>query len=128
MESARGIHTITYAFLVPIFFVSIGLKTDTHLLTGPNIVLTLVIVVVAIIAKVLGCGLGARLGGFTSRAALRVGLGMVSRGEVGLIVATVGVDAGIIEPNPFAVVTIIVLVTTFWLRRYSCGRRLPRRS
>jgi Kef-type K+ transport system membrane component KefB len=112
MEIARGIHTITYAFLVPIFFVSIGLKTDTHLLTGPNILLTIVMVVVAIISKVVGCGLGARLGGFTERESLRVGLGMVSRGEVGLIVATVGVDAGIIEPNLFAVVTIIVLVTT----------------
>ncbi len=111
-EIARGMHTITYAFLVPIFFVSIGLKTDTHLLTGPNVLLAAVLVVVAVVSKVIGSGLGARLGGFTNHQALRVGLGMVSRGEVGLIVATVGVDAGIIEPNLFAIVTIIVLITT----------------
>lgn len=111
-EIGRGMHAITYAFLVPIFFVSIGLKTDVHLLTGPNVLLAAAIVVVAIISKVLGCGAGARLGGFTNREALRVGLGMVSRGEVGLIVATVGVNAGIIKPDLFAIVTIVVLVTT----------------
>jgi len=111
-EIARSMHTITYAFLVPIFFVSIGLKTDTHLLTGPNILLAVVLVTVAIISKILGSGLGARLGGFTNQESLRVGLGMISRGEVGLIVAAVGVNAGIIEPNLFAIVTIIVLVTT----------------
>ena len=112
VEIARGMHTITYAFLVPVFFVSIGLKTNTHLLTGSGILLAAVLVVVAVISKVIGSGLGARLGGFTNREALRVGLGMVSRGEVGLIVATVGVDTGIIEPDLFAIVTIIVLITT----------------
>ncbi|MGC8779996.1 MAG: cation:proton antiporter [Anaerolineae bacterium] len=111
-EIVRGMHAITYAFLVPIFFVSIGLKTDVRLLTGPNVLLAAVMVIVAILSKVIGCGIGARLGGFTNREALRVGLGMVSRGEVGLIVATVGVNAGIISPNLFAIVTIIVLVTT----------------
>jgi Kef-type K+ transport system membrane component KefB len=111
-EIARAMHTLTYAFLVPIFFVSIGLKTDTRLLTGSNVLLAAVLVIVAIVAKIVGSGLGARLGGFTYREALRVGLGMVSRGEVGLIVASVGVDAGLIEPDLFAIVTIIVLVTT----------------
>ncbi len=111
-EIGRSMHTITYAFLVPIFFVSIGLKTDTHLLAWPMFLLAGVMVLVAIFSKIIGCGIGARLGGFTNREALRVGLGMVSRGEVGLIVAAVGVNEGIIEPNLFAVVTIIVLVTT----------------
>jgi Kef-type K+ transport system membrane component KefB len=111
-EIARAMHTLTYAFLVPIFFVSIGLKTDTHLLTGSNVLLAAVLVGVAIVAKIIGSGLGARLGGFTQREALRVGLGMVSRGEVGLIVASVGVSTGLIESDLFAIVAIIVLVTT----------------
>jgi Kef-type K+ transport system membrane component KefB len=111
-EIARTMHTLTYAFLVPIFFVSIGLKTDTHLLTGSNALLTAALVGVAIVAKIIGSGLGARLGGFTPREALRVGLGMVSRGEVGLIVASVGVNAGLIKSELFAIVAIIVLVTT----------------
>jgi len=108
----RSMHTITYAFLVPIFFASIGLKTDAHLLTGPNLLLIAVLVVAAVISKVIGCGLGARLGGFTNRESLRVGLGMISRGEVGLIVAAVGVDAGLIQPALFSSITFIVLITT----------------
>ena len=111
-EIERDMHTITYAFLVPIFFVSIGLKTNARLLAGPDVVFALVLVLVAVISKVIGCGLGARLGGFTNRESLRVGVGMISRGEVGLIVATVGVDAGLIKTELFSVVTFIVLVTT----------------
>jgi Kef-type K+ transport system membrane component KefB len=109
---ARSMRTITYGFLVPIFFVSIGLKTDMHLLIGSDFLLALVLVVVAVVSKVLGGGLGARLGGFTNRESLRVGVGMISRGEVGLIVASVGVSAGLIKTDLFSVVTVIVLVTT----------------
>jgi len=111
-EIQRDMHTITYAFLVPIFFVSIGLKTNTRLLIGPDIWFALALVLVAVASKVLGCGLGARLGGFNNAESLRVGVGMISRGEVGLIVATVGVDAGLIKTELFSVVTVIVLVTT----------------
>ena len=109
---ARSMHTITYAFLVPIFFVSIGLKTNVRLLVGPEILLVFVLVIVAVASKVLGSGIGARLGGFTSRESLRVGVGMISRGEVGLIVASVGVSAGLIKTELFSIVTLIVLVTT----------------
>jgi len=109
---ARSMHTITYAFLVPIFFVSIGLKTNVRLLVGPDLLLVFVLVIVAVASKVLGSGIGARLGGFTSRESLRVGVGMISRGEVGLIVASVGVSAGLIKTELFSIVTLIVLVTT----------------
>jgi len=61
---------------------------------------------------VLGCGLGARLGGFSNGEALRLGVGMTSRGEVGLIVATVGMDTGLIGEGVFATVVLMVLVTT----------------
>jgi Na+:H+ antiporter len=111
-EIERQMHTITYAFLVPIFFVSIGLKTNARLLTGPDVLFTLVLVLVAVLSKVVGSGLGARLGGFTSRESLRVGVGMISRGEVGLIVASVGVEAGLIKTDLFSIVTFIVLITT----------------
>ena len=111
-EIERDMHTITYAFLVPIFFVSIGLKTNARLLIGPDIWFVLALVLVAVASKVLGCGLGARLSGFNNAESLRVGVGMISRGEVGLIVATVGVDEGLIKTELFSVVTVIVLVTT----------------
>ena len=108
----RSMHTIAYAFLVPIFFVSIGLKTNARLLTEQGLLLVLLLVIVAVVSKVLGGGLGARLGGFANRASLCVGVGMISRGEVGLIVASVGVSAGLIKTELFSVVTIIVLITT----------------
>jgi Kef-type K+ transport system membrane component KefB len=111
-EIERDMRTITYGFLVPVFFVSIGLKTNARLLVGPDLWFTLVLVLVAAVSKIAGCGLGARLGGFTFQESLRVGVGMISRGEVGLIVATVGVDAGLIKTELFSVVTVIVLVTT----------------
>ncbi len=108
----HSMHTITYAFFVPIFFVNIGLETDLHQLAGSDLPFALVLIAVAIITKVIGCGLGARLGGFANHESLRVGVGMVSRGEVGLIVASVGVAEGIIRTDLFSVVTLIVLATT----------------
>jgi Kef-type K+ transport system membrane component KefB len=72
----------------------------------------LVISAVAVLCKVLGSGLGARWGGFSSRDSLRLGVGMVSRGEVGLIVATAEPDAGLIDDKIFAVVALMVLATT----------------
>ncbi len=111
-EIARPLHAITYALLVPIFFVSIGLRTDVRTLAGPALILGGILVLVAILSKVLGCGLGTYLGGFNLRESLRVGVGMVSRGEVGLIVAAVEVQAGLIGPEVFAIMTLIVLITT----------------
>jgi Kef-type K+ transport system membrane component KefB len=103
---------ITYAFLVPIFFVSIGLEANAREITGAAFPLLIVLFAVAVASKLIGAGLGARLGGFTDRQALRVGVGMVSRGEVGLIVASVGVREGVIGPEIFSVVVILVLLTT----------------
>jgi Kef-type K+ transport system membrane component KefB len=108
----RGMHTLAYSWLVPIFFVSIGLKVNAMALGLEGLPFALVIVVVALLSKIAGCGVGARLGGLSNDEALRLGVGMTSRGEVGLIVATVGLDAGLIEENIFASVVLMVLVTT----------------
>jgi Kef-type K+ transport system membrane component KefB len=62
--------------------------------------------------KIAGSGLGALLGGFNRRESLRVGVGMVSRGEVGLIVAAVELEAGLIDDAMFAIVVLVVLATT----------------
>jgi Kef-type K+ transport system membrane component KefB len=106
------IRTITYTFLVPVFFVSIGLQADARSIVGPALVFLLALLLVAVLSKVLGSGLGARLGGFTGVQALRVGVGMVSRGEVGLIVASVGVSQGLVDPALFSIVVVLVLLTT----------------
>jgi Kef-type K+ transport system membrane component KefB len=129
-EKTEGkIRTITYAFLVPVFFVSIGLQADARSLAGPALVFLLVLLLVAVVSKVAGSGLGARLGGFSGVQALRVGVGMVSRGEVGLIVASVGVSQGIVDPALFSIVVVLVLLTTILtpvlLRRTFTGAARP---
>ncbi len=107
-----GVHVLTYAFLVPVFFVSIGLEADIKSVGVSGLPLSLLIIVVAVISKVLGCGAGGLLGGLSGKDALRLGVGMTSRGEVGLIVASVGLNAGLIGQDVFAAVVLMVLVTT----------------
>ncbi len=115
----RGIHPLTYSFFVPVFFVNIGLRADVTQLLG-HIPLTLFILAIAILAKVIGCGAGAWLSGLPYEEALRVGIGMISRGEVGLIIAGYGLAHGIIGGDVFSVMVLMVLVTTMitpvWLR------------
>lgn len=107
-----GMHALTYAWLVPVFFVSIGLGVDATTLKVSDLWLELAIIGVAILSKVLGAGLGARLGGFANRDALRLGVGMASRGEVGLIVAAAESEAGLIGDRIFAVAVLMILATT----------------
>jgi Kef-type K+ transport system membrane component KefB len=111
-EIEAGIHTLTYAFFVPIFLVGIGLTANARLLSASDLGLTVAVCVVAVLSKLIGAGAGAKLGGMTWAEALRVGVGMISRGEVGLIVAGVGVTTGVIEADVFTVSVIMVLVTT----------------
>jgi Kef-type K+ transport system membrane component KefB len=122
----RGMQGLAYGFLVPIFFASIGLQTDARVISGDNVLFVVLVCLVAIISKIIGCGIGARLGGVGNREALQIGVGMVSRGEVGLIVASVGIAAGIIGQELFAATVVMVLVTTLvtpLLLRWSFRRR-----
>jgi Kef-type K+ transport system membrane component KefB len=111
-EIEEGMHTITYAFFVPIFLVSIGLRANLREIDGQGLVFLIALIVVAVLTKVVGSGLGARLGGFDNLASFRVGLGMVSRGEVGLIVTNIGLSAGLVSNSEYSQVVIMVLVTT----------------
>jgi Kef-type K+ transport system membrane component KefB len=111
-EISRGIQGLAYGFLVPIFFLSIGLRTDVRLIQSHVLAFATAICAVAVISKIIGCGLGARLTGVSGREALQIGVGMISRGEVGLIVASVGIGAGIIHQEVFAVTVLMVLFTT----------------
>jgi len=107
----QGIHPITYSMFVPIFFISIGLKANGRVL-GNELGFLALIIGIAILTKVIGCGFGARLTGFNNRESLRVGVGMISRGEVGLIIAGYGLAHQVISQNVFSVMIIMVLVTT----------------
>jgi Kef-type K+ transport system membrane component KefB len=107
-----GIAALAYGFFVPIFFVNIGLSVDLRPLEASALWLILAVVLAAILSKLLGAGLGARLGGFGWRESWQLGAGMVSRGEVGLIVASVGIGAGLVRPNEFSAIVVMVLAST----------------
>jgi len=110
-EVDLGIHPLAYSMFVPVFFISIGLQANARAL-GDRVAFTIALVLVAIIAKAVGCALLARWCGFTNRQSLRVGVGMISRGEVGLIVAGYGLSNGLIGTDVFSASVIVVLVTT----------------
>jgi len=110
-ELDNGIHPLAYSIFVPVFFTSIGLQANGRVL-GEHIVFTIVLVLVAMVTKVAGAGLLARVFGFTSKQSLRVGVGMISRGEVGLIIAGYGLSNGIIGVEVFSMSVIMVLATT----------------
>jgi Kef-type K+ transport system membrane component KefB len=107
-----GMSTIAYSIFVPIFFINIGLSANARELSADSLVLLGLLLVVAVLGKVLGAGWGGMMGGLTRLEALQLGVGMMSRGEVGLIVASVGVAEGLITPSGFAVVVGIVIITT----------------
>ncbi len=108
----QGMVALAYGVFVPIFFVNVGLTANARTITRETIWLLVVMVVVAVVTKVLGAGLGGRLAGLPARESLQLGVGMMSRGEVGLIVATLGVSEGLIGPQGFSVALVVVIVTT----------------
>jgi Kef-type K+ transport system membrane component KefB len=103
---------LAYGLFVPIFFVNIGLSTDIGELFGASFWLFVAMTLVAILGKVVGAGLGGLWGGLSRREALQLGIGMMSRGEVGLIVAAVGISSGMIDQAVFSAVVGVVIVTT----------------
>ncbi len=105
---------LTYSILVPVFFISIGLEADGRAILGDPSQLGLLglILLIAVVSKIVGCSIPARLCGFTRPESLRVGIGMISRGEVGLIVAGVGLASGVIDQQIFSMMVIMVLFTT----------------
>jgi len=108
----NGLNAIAYGLFVPIFFVNIGLQINVREMPVSAIWLILAISVVGILGKIIGSGIGAKLGGFRWLEAIQLGIGMVSRGEVGLIVASVGLTSGLLSEEVFSAIIAMVLITT----------------
>ncbi len=105
------ISALAYGFFVPIFFVGIGLSVNiASVMAGLG--LTAVVILVAVIGKLFGSGLGARWAGFSWLESWQLGTGMISRGEVGLIVASVGMQAGLVGDVVFSAIVGMVVVST----------------
>jgi len=104
--------TLSYMLLSPVFFASIGLKVVLPKMSASIILFAVILLIVAVITKVIGCGLGAKICKFSNKDSLRIGVGMVSRGEVALIVASKGAAVGLMNEKYFAPIVIMVVVTT----------------
>ena len=107
----RSFHAIGHGLLIPLFFVAIGLSSDYRALAG-HWKLLVAVFVVAVIGKLVGCGLAALASGMGWVRSLRIGCGMISRGEVGLIVTAMGASTGIFGRSEVAVMVAVVLLTT----------------
>lgn len=105
-------NTLSYLLLSPVFFASIGLKVNLSGFSSNILIFTVIMIVIAILSKVLGCGLGAKMCGFSMSDSIKIGVGMVSRGEVALIVANKGDAIGLMHKEYFAPIIIMVVVTT----------------
>ena len=111
-EIENTVQQISYAFLVPIFFVNVGLHLDLLRIGIDMIPMSLALLIVAVISKVAGAGIGARLGGFSNGEAFRLGVCMISRGEVGLIIAALELSLAMLSQRLFEPVFLVILLTT----------------
>jgi Kef-type K+ transport system membrane component KefB len=110
-EVIEEIRSMSNALFGPLFFCSVGLEINAWDLSG-KLNLFLVVMAIAIVGKVIGCGVGALSQGFSRRESLVVGVGMIPRGEVGLITASIGWAAGVIRGDIYSLLVIVVLATT----------------
>lgn len=114
-NTARAIYvqsqceTLSYMFLSPIFFASIGLKVVLSSMNMRVVILAVASILVAIVTKIVGCGLGAKLFHYTNAESLRIGVGMVCRGEVALIVTNKGISSGMIDSVFLAPIVLTVV-------------------
>lgn len=110
-EVFEKVETISYSVFVPVFFTSIGV-TASFAGIGEHLGLIVGLSILAILTKLVGGALGAKLSGFTWGSSLGIGAAMVSRGEVALIIASIGLDTRLLTEDMFAAVVVVVLVTT----------------
>ncbi|MBR1477031.1 MAG: cation:proton antiporter [Lachnospiraceae bacterium] len=108
----QKIDTNSYMLFGPVFFASIGLKTSIENVNGEIILFSICFVLVALLCKIIGCGLMAKLCRFRNIDALKIGVGMMTRGEVALIVSQKGLDVGMISPVYFTAVILLIIASS----------------
>ena len=108
----RKVDINSYMLFGPVFFASIGLKTSIDNITRSIILFSLGFVIVGLVSKIIGCGLMAKLCKFKNNDALKIGIGMMTRGEVALIVSQKGLSVGMLEPVYFTSVILLIIVSS----------------
>ena len=109
---SNRLNIVSYALLSPVFFASIGLKIVLPEMDFNIVMFAVLLTIIAVLTKIVGAGIGARLCKFSPRESYQIGVGMVSRGEVALIVASKGAALGLISTAMLGPVVIVVVVTT----------------
>ena len=122
----RRIDISAYMVFAPLFFTGIGLKTSFGSMNTKLVIFSILFVLVALGAKVIGCGGSALFLGFKKKDALKIGIGMMSRGEVALITAQKGLAAGLLSADFFSAIILLIIVSSivtpiFLKRVYSDG-------
>ena len=102
----------SYMIFGPVFFASIGLKTNIDNVNGEILLFSLGFVLVALISKIIGCGLMARVCRFSFHDSVKIGVGMMTRGEVALIVAQKGLSVGLLTPVYFTSVILLIIISS----------------
>lgn len=102
----------SYMFFGPVFFASIGLKTNIDGIDSSLVLFSIAFIIVALISKVIGCGLMSRLCGFKGYDCLKIGVGMMTRGEVALIVSQKGLSVGLMSSQFFTAVILLIIVSS----------------
>lgn len=107
----HSVSPIAYGIFVPFFFINIGLPINFDGM-GDQILFIIVFSIIALLSKFIGCGLGAKVGGFSWRSSAGIGAGMISRGEVALILATIGLGGGLLTQDIYGAMVIVIIITT----------------
>lgn len=101
-----------YIIFASLFFISLGIIAEIHTITLKEIIFIAALIIIAILTKVIGCGLAARVQGMNNRDSLIVGFGMSPRGEVAMIVGLIGLTANIIDQDIYVSIITMSLITT----------------
>lgn len=102
----------SYMLFGPVFFASIGLKTNIDNLNIEIFVFTIAFVIVGLVSKIVGCGFMAKLCKFNGNDSMKIGVGMMTRGEVALIVSQKGLSVGLMSPVYFTAVILLIIVSS----------------
>lgn len=108
----RKVDVESYMLFGPVFFVSIGLKTDLSGMNSTILMFSLAFVVVGLLSKIIGCGLMAKSFKYSTNDALKVGIGMMTRGEVALIVSQKGLSVGLLDAKYFTCVILLIITSS----------------
>jgi Kef-type K+ transport system membrane component KefB len=127
-EAVTAVRHVGMGFFVPFFFAYTGLKVDLTTLRGSAFTFTILAILIACLGKIVGGGLGARLGGLPRWEALGVGVGLNARGAMELVIAAIGLSIGLLTEASYAIIVVIAVITTVMaapLLRYCVVRAGP---